>query len=487
MRNFRAILTISLVAACLYSCDKETITEPTSELVPADTIPLDTNTTDTTESVPDRILYVSAGSSGDGSESDPLGSIQEALDILSMGSGKFSVFVANGEYFGSLTISAGITISGGRDPQADWAITSQRGSIIRGGELSGFAIGAMIKDVIAPVLLDRLTIIGANATDSGEGSYGLYCLNSDSVVVSNCEISSGNGMAGANGNVGEDGGVSSVALGGQGGSGCWDNGYYDEECLRQGYTDCYIHGNLNGSPGDTGLGSDGAKTGGAGGASGYPGEDGTPSTQDRDSGGIGGINSLSIAFDNGFTIVQGVVGDSGLDATESGSGGGGGGGAGCGCYSVIGPNCPGGPGGSGGAGGAPGKGGEGGFPGGSSVSIIVLNSLLHLENTDLITKSGGQGGDGGVGGVGGTGELGQDAYWEGIGSAGGDGGAGGNGQAGGHGGGGSGGATICVVFKNSTIEASFVNYDLGFPGQGGASEGFAGSLGKIAEVYQFPN
>ena len=172
----------------------------------------------------------------------------------------------------------------------------------------------------------------------------------------------------------------------------------------------------------------------------------------------------------GWKAADGLAGESG----KPGQGGGGAGGNPAG-------GSPGG-GGGGACGGCGGTGGGGGGGGGASIALLLLNSPVKLETSELLSAKAGDGGDGAAGGQGAIGGSGGTR----VGScAGGDGGRGGNGGAGA---GGSGGVSAGIVHKgdapvvDAATDAAITHGTAGEPGTGGAqgvNDGKPGVAGKV--------
>jgi hypothetical protein len=190
----------------------------------------------------------------------------------------------------------------------------------------------------------------------------------------------------------------------------------------------------------------------------------------------------------GMIDVSGYNGPPGMDGRNglAGQGGGGGGGAKGKASACFGAS-----GGGGGVGGCGGRGGKGGGSGGSSIGIISLTApRLTLDMVTLKVGNGGSGGDGGdgqpggSGGRGGTGGLGSGGTANAC--TGGDGGSGGTG---GKGGGGRGGHSIGIAYTGAMEPALMegMRITIGMPGAGGrgADATKDGVIGVQSERKQF--
>jgi hypothetical protein len=159
-----------------------------------------------------------------------------------------------------------------------------------------------------------------------------------------------------------------------------------------------------------------------------------------------------------------------------------------------------------GVGGCPGNPGGPGQSGGAAAALLVLDGAVHATRSVFRTGAGGTGGDGGVGGAGGDGAFGSApniisyptlplagecktpgddhlgrscaAY----------GGRGGTGGTGGTGGAGAGGWTLGIVTATSAVANldPSTTFELGRPGEGGASDHGRAPSGKSAPTFALP-
>jgi hypothetical protein len=432
-------------------------------------------------------------------------------------SGRSQVLVAGGIYDGSFELPGGVGVYGGYTLEGSWKRSFGTMPVIRGGSVAVKVLGGG-----GDTRLQELKIQSKDATVKGESSVGVLLSKVSGMTIRRVEIQAGrgesgmaglkglNGSAGRDGRAGNKGCDSGSCVGGSScysgaplgggenfveipkGNRCGGMGQaHGDKLVKQassvafpwdiderGEHSCYYrqfgagHG---GKGGDRGAGSH--KTGWNGEA-GLAGGDGA--------GGVAG--PFGKIGPNGLTALDGTDGDSGTEGT-----GGGGGGKGrrknegafeCDSY--------GGEGGGGGEGGTPGFSGGGGKSAGSSVGILLYQSNVKVELSQIATVGGGTAGDGGQGGYGGNGGYpGQGgAGWDGSG-AGGAGGAGGRGGHGGGGGGGQGGHSIGILSSclNSTVNANNNKFTLGAAGKGGkgglsaTNRGANGTDGTRAETH----
>lgn len=343
---------------------------------------------------------------------------------------------------------------------------------IRGGYCDGFGELGCNTEVSAPgehaihiqgaerirVELEGLSLATGTTDESGGSTYGIQSMDTE-LIVRDCVIQARDGVAGANGDTGEEG-----AAGENGGDDGRRSG--GDTCTRGG-----TGGETSGGPrpGADGEGADGdfGQGGDAGsGGDGGRGSDGAPAAGDATPG-AGGSGGGSVSANAEFQPVGGMPG-----ATGAPGGGGGGGGAGNFGVNNIG--------GGGGGGGCGGLGGLGGGGGGGSFGIIAFRSDVALQGEVLVSL--GRGGDGGVGGPGGIGGAGGDGRsgGEAIAGRGGRGGNGGQGAPGGVGGGGQGGPAIAVFLRESAVTGTVVleGGEAGLGGEGGTP----GAPGAVVQV-----
>lgn len=413
------------------------------------------------------------------------------------------VFVQAGTYNEVVTLISGIDIDGGYD--AAWVRDSyterEHAVIIVGGQHGGTGIYTTLyaQNLNGVTQVQNVIVVGPNVPNGlpGRSSYAVYSNNSNRVLLNEVRIDAGNGSDGMDGTPGIDASplvpLSSMN-GGHGG-----NGNSTVACNSSSSGAAGQRGTNPNCPGST-AGGMGGVGGTADTSCGFPPDpDANPGSPGQPAqmtgGGFGGGGAFGFVCGSGGPgqpgrITNGSAGNpapggtgfvsGGLWSANTGTaggpgavggGGGGGGGAG-GCDSGI--DYWGGGGGGGGAGGCPGTGGGAGGGGGGSFGVFALNSVVQIDDCEIIR---GNGGDGGKGGNGGTGQLGGTG---GIGGStpssakGGDGGDGGHGGHGGGGAGGAGGISAAVYCSNSQIVANIgPAVSGGAPGSGGAG-GIAG-------------
>lgn len=441
--------------------------------------------------VEDAIFVSSHGDDANpGTITAPAKTIQHGIALASS-TNKHAIYIAEGVYTETVTLASAIDLFGGFDSLTWIRDPALFVTTIHGGTK------AVIGSSVNGVLLDGITIHGANATTLNESSYGVFLTNCTGIEIASCSVVSGNGIAGSSGTSGTAG-INGYA-GSPGQSGCENSTWPCSSCgaPQIGYGSGSSFGSYGGNGGNAGLGpgygqagnSGGGAGGGAGGQAGIwynsnscfgykmpgflgNGSDGQAGIQGTNGAGgtlVGGIQLT------GYVPSDGMTGSSG---TAGGGGGGGGGGHGgeVGCDSY---GSSGGGGGSGGQQGSPGTGGKGGA---GSFAVWCFGSQVTVSNCSILTGNGGTGGSGGTGGTGGTGGMGGACGpWttdQDDGGCGGYGGNGGSGGRGGHGGGGGGGPSIGIMKDAaSTVTQTGNSFTLGSAGSGGTSAGNPGQNG----------
>jgi len=421
-----------------------------------------------------KAIFVDGASGSDindGSMKSPKQTIMAGIAAAGAATPPKDVYVSKGTYTETLILADGVSVYGGYDASAGWS----RGLNITAIE-SPAAVGVTAQNLTKPTEIQLLVITAANAgapqpNGDGASSVGLRVTGSSGVVtVRGCVITAGTGGAAAVGTdtavgaAGGNGGAASATTHGASGVGC------------QGATGGLGADGVNGpSSGITGGNGVQAAGGGARALGGGPGGSGscdTFSSSDGNAapavsaaGAAGAAGTIGVAGPALGTIdaLGSYVPTAGGDGLSSGMPGGGGGGGGSGGGSARGTNffctnCSGvnsGAGGGGGGGGCGGGIGRGGRGGGGSFAIVAESSAVIIDETKMITATGGAGGNGGAGalggagGTGGAGALGEtgggcDTRSGGNGAGG---SAGGPGGRGGTGAGGAGGPSACVLYK----------------------------------------
>jgi hypothetical protein len=447
-----------------------------------------------------RAVFVSPdGSDGaDGSLAQPLRHIDDAIE-LAAGSER-DVYVCNGTYTETVTITTPIAIYGGYDCANGGRRTKDR-AIVRPDR--GLALS--VQSVTGTVHVERLAFRSADAVSPGESSQAGSIVASSNVVLSRVEFSAGKGAEGAPGAPGADASQTRPFAGAPGANApmtacradamtaacqVTPSGGFDPQLTQS----CQRDGRLLTQRG--GNGGNGANAWLA---------LGRPQFFDNQSKTFGGqVGGSGSRFDGSIYLSyhplsgsqHGLVGEAGADATDGfGSLAGGlyvadnwgwnakdgepgypGNGGSGGSSTTIGGELSstqfyvGAGGGQGGVGGCGGKGAKGGGAGGGSIALVLENSVVAIELSQIITAEGGAGAPGHVGGRGQPG---------GLAGAPGDsptaairqtaGGIGGNGGKGGDSGAGGGGPSIGVVYVGSAPAITETTYVIGEGGRGGLS------------------
>ncbi len=475
---------------------------------------------------PGLAVYVSVdtgSSSGAGTLTDPLDSVQDGIDLAVL-DGKAYVLVAEGIYEEKIVLEEGLTIKGGWNGDFDEVDPSTYLSILEGtGFTSTTPATVTASNITAATVFEGFWVYAWAGSADGSSAIALWIEDcSDALVIADNVIEAGEGRPGADGMDG-DGGTSGAH--GHDGS---DGELSDCTALTSGGASGT--NSCDGVAVDGGYGGDAVCPTGYGSYQGYGG-DGYPSSL----GGLGGdagcdgyiayysCGSCSIStscWDGGFDGGDGADGGEGSGGTGAASGdgaivagfwagqggtsggtaeygtGGGGGGAGSGAW--VSTSCSdmhlGGTGGGGGAGGCAGLPGGGGGAGGASIGVLLdfsgaVSTLPVFSGNSISAALGGAGGDGGSGGSGGLGgfggyggDAGRSTAWCGL--EGGDGGSGGDGGGGGGGGGGAGGPSYASMAFGITPDPTWLSADntlayayAGAAGRGGLGGNISASNG----------
>ena len=373
----------------------------------------------------DRMAWVHpAGddASGDGTQANPFGTINHAIQQCAAQTLCEAVGIAFGEYSELIQLEDGVTVAGGYDSNFESRF-SQPAIVYSPSATSGSDVATvMATGISSETYLLSLELYTDDAFSFGSASIGVVAVNSPGLVLGDLYIEAGLGArgrdefsatAGSPGTRGQDGAGSNA---GSGGVNVRCSGISGGDGGRG-------TSSPSGASGNNGQGTNGG-SGGAGGqnysSNGFSGQHG--GSGQAGAHGIGGPLAFGV-----FTAVGGYVPSNGQPGTngQHGSGGGGGGGG-------VGPLFlgAGGGGGGGGAGGCGGFGGLGGGGGGPSIGVLVVGDSISIEESDIFASDGGEGGDGAGGGAGGAGG-GRGAGDIHNGTSGGHGGIGGNGGRGG--------------------------------------------------------
>jgi hypothetical protein len=409
--------------------------------------------------------YVQAGSGFSppncGTAGSPCSTIQAGIAFATQ-QGLTMVYVADGTYPESPTVTASMTIQGGWTLSGgSWARDCPPNSastkiVAPNGSQTAFGIDA------GSVTLDTLSIANNNVATAGQTLFGVSVVASDTADLRNVIIDVAAGGAGVPGGVGSSAGSTP--------------------------TSCSAGTGGVGSTGGAGSAAP-AGTWGAGGyvlgvaSPGLPGGDGLNGTAAPASGQPNGPTCVS---DDRCPTTRIDPSCTAIPANSCGTAGT----NGCGAYGS--------------------SGGYGGSGGGATVGIFAWGATVTLDGPPgkVTVGAGGNGGNGGPAGTPGTGSAsaggapgpqacqscvvqgsGMAAYCElrqcgSGGAAGGKGGTGGNGGPGGRGGGGSGGDSLCYVAGGggsvtTTWPSTYCTFSTGGLGgnQGGASQGATGNAG----------
>ena len=363
----------------------------------------------------------------------------------------------------AVTISTGVELYGGLDCKS-WAYVgaTNKTALTAAADLVPLTLG----NAADAANVEDFAISAAAAKAPGGSSIAVLA-NGATAKLTRCDLASGDGMAGTDGDPGDPNGMAAAAgtTGNNGADACNGNvvsgnpggaavanmcGGADAVSVGGGGGKGAVTLGSNGDPGQTGtFGAAGTGEPSAGAWScngaepngtGDGGDDGKAGDVGPGAAGKGSLSATGYAGMNGQPGVPGTPGQ----------GGGGGGGAKGGLICPA--NGAGASGGSGGAGGCAGKAGSGGAAGGASLALVSYQATVLLTDCTLTASKGGNGGKGGnlqVGGSGGkagSGGLkassGKDAC---------DGGKGGAGGDGGPGGGGLGGHSLAIAYTGKAV------------------------------------
>lgn len=394
---------------------------------------------------------------GTGSKTDPFRSLIAAVDAHGAG---VPIFIKGSPIITeTVLMDRDGAIFGGLS--GTWSRDKSKVPSIQATTGTQFTVPIIISVQGGNVLLDSLTLLGADVSAQEDSlSAGLFVIGSN-VRIQDCRIEGGQGGFGHQGQSGTSG--NGAAPGNGAPTGC------SSALTGGGHLLCADGVDVSGgdgakcstSMGNVGMPGKGPNGGGAGGqetcTAGFPGPDGVAGNPGMRGPVFGGLTMNGIDNGSAPKAPDGVHG-----------GGGGGGGARA--------NANGGGGGSGGCGGT---GGEGGGNGGPSFAIAALESSIDLVRTSLRASRAGSGGPGGPGGPGTSGAQGG----FGIGSTGCAGGKGGNAGSGGNGAGGNGGVAALIAQLNGNVTSDSATKNMtelpAVPGQAGTGAG--------AGVDQAPN
>lgn len=433
----------------------------------------------------------------DGTREKPVATLGKAIEIAK--NSKRRVYTCIGDYTGSVTVPAGVSIFGGLDCAGGWAPQEDARSTLTAApdqvplRLQGGAGAEQTR-------IEGFAVTAANAETAGGSSIAVIVEDGATIRLQRCALTAGNGNKGADGESGPLMAPSTPVVGEaqKGKDACSTMALATNKGGEQIENQCDVGEHSLG-----GAGGASTPTAGQSGQSGLP----TGETMPNNAGaggkvctpegggrpGVIGVNGKAGKGGEGIGMLSnasGWVGNRGGDGENGTPGQGGGGGGGQKGQANV---CAGASGGAGGAGGCGGKGGKGGQPGGSSIGLVSINASVTLTDVRIVTAAGGEGGkggaaqDGGPGAAGALGGAGPDASYQG-GCSGGTGGAGG---AGGPGGGGPGGHSIGIAYLGTIPTVTGMStVTLGSAGQGGLGGSMEamnpGSAGLAAESKEFP-
>lgn len=430
-----------------------------------------------------------------GGKAKPFKSIGAALKKADVA----RVYVCAESFNEPVVVSSAVELYGAIDCLKSWAYDPSKKTTLTAAEDK---IPLTLGNATGSATVEDFAISAAAAKAPGGSSIAVL-VNGSTASLTRCDLSSGEGMAGKDGEPGDPngmgaaagtagnngadacngdiangnpgglavtnmcGGIDTVSVGGKGGNGDVANG----NAGSAGQT---------GALGAPGVGEPimGAWSCGVDGA-GHAGADGTPGDVGPGAMGVGSLSSSGYAGTNGQPGMPGAPGQ----------GGGGGGGAKGGLI------CPGSgagaSGGSGGAGGCAGKPGSGGAAGGASIALVSYQATVTLTDCTLTAGKGGSGGKGGDAQAGGSGgKAGTGATGKGLSSDSCDGGKGGKGGNSGSGGGGLGGHSLSIAYTGKPVarmgKTMLMPGTKGPGGVGGSNNTMnAGNDGTAAEEQEF--
>jgi hypothetical protein len=415
----------------------------------------------------------------DGTMDEPVESFARALELAA--EDDKLVVACSGEYDEQIVIDDEVRIYGSFDCEDDWTYAPGEPSVVAPGE-PGYAL--RIDGVDGEVVVEDVELVALDGEEPGESSVAGFVSESSDVTLRRVRLEAGSGVDG------EDGELVPFAPG----------DFPDEPALRGNAVpsgDMSLGGpeKVCACPGGTtstgGKGGD-AATGGNSGEDGLPnhedpgGEGGTPGSCATGLGTDGanapdappadGAMTLGVLTSNGWAPASGEDGETG----QPGQGGGGG------ASALVAGQGGGGGGGCGTCGGAGGPGGQGG---GASIALLVFESSVTIEASELVA---GDAGDGGAGAEGQDGDGDNPGSFGNGGTPGGcPGGTGGLGGNGASGGGGAGGISAGIVWKGETEPSVDDNTaiqvgDAGEGGEGGAPGDNDGIDGEAVTIIEGP-
>ena len=400
----------------------------------------------------------------DGSQNAPFATLTKAVEAAA---GTELVLVCSATYDEHVSITTGARVYGGFTC-ADWS--ADTGKPLFKPTTAGTALS--IEAVANDLLIEGVSFEVGDAVAAGATAMTAIVNASPKVTLRAVSLTSGEGMAGANGALASFTFASASSLNGNAENPAGSGGG-EKACACQGTL--MSIGGVGGVPSSAGTaGSKGLPDHGAG-------QPGSPGSCVPGGGGSDGNNAPAAGAASGAAQLGTAASSSwepspGTDGATGQPGQGGGGGA---SRNSLGH------GGGGGCGGCGGNGGSAGKGGGASIALLAIDSPVVFEASTLTSADAGNGGSGVAG------QAGQQSVGSGgdaIASANScDGGTGGKGGNGGAGGGGAGGISVGVLWKGvaaPTVSAdtTITNGVAGVKGIGGVpstNDGVAGVAQKI--------
>jgi hypothetical protein len=431
------------------------------------------------------IFVIPGVEGGDGTSTDPVGTLGTALALASSRDLK-RVYVCEGDLSEEVNVPPGIEIYGGLACEDEWKTGEAKTSLT--APAGQVPLRLSEGDGSGPTRIEGFEVTAEMGVTLGQSSVAVIVGDVDAAIV-RCLITAQAGMIGKAGAWGGEAVPSALpgaagtavctatplggaltastcdATGGEGGNGST----VSDDPAKDGQSGKPL--NKGGAGGKAFTADNGnynvACTVPSVGGAGKDGDNGSPGKGGGE--GNGDVIPGSLSMDKGYVGRDGVAGGIG---TPGGGGGGGGGRMTQSCSGVPGPGVSG---ASGGAGGCNGKGGGGGQAGGSSIALISLvkEKSLTLTETTLRASTGGNGGSGGAGQPGGAGGKGGNA----ASASDCPGGAGGKGGRGGNAGGGAGGHSIGIAYKYKAPSINGIPIEIEAAGAAGTGGGTGAGTG----------
>jgi hypothetical protein len=414
-----------------------------------------------------------------GTKAAPVATFERAFELVE--NDARVVIACSGTYDEEVRVARGVRVYGAFDCQDEWAYTPASPSRV---EPTGPGVALEVRDVDAPVVVEDMEFVAADATEPGASSMAGFVVNSAGATFRRVLFEAGKGAHGADAPPPMFVWPTAEELAGNDAQGTAGGARKQCSCPYAQDPDIPFP-TLETAGGKGGDAQPGGQAGSDGedyrptmpgshvpGPGGPGGAVGTCDPALQAGGSRSGVNFAAVGFEDGF----GTLTASGWRPASSGHaapgepGKGGGGGA---STSTAG-------GGGGGCGGCGGKGALGGQGGGASLGLVIVDTPVTLESSSVVAHDAGNGGNGAVG------QLGQD------GGAGGRaapsacaGGPGGHGGQGGPGAGAVGGCSFGVLWTGAEPEITLTPIttgQAGMFGDGGEEGTRTGPPGIAAEV-----